>query len=63
MNGTAPSGTLAGDARTAAPADIADAMAAQPAAPWALWRRQLAAVVRLELRKSFLGRRALGLVL
>jgi ABC-type transport system involved in multi-copper enzyme maturation permease subunit len=32
-------------------------------AAWALWRRQLAAVVRLELRKSFLGRRALGLYL
>jgi ABC-type transport system involved in multi-copper enzyme maturation permease subunit len=38
------------------------AAAAAPAA-WALWRRQLAAVVRLELRKSFLGRRALGLYL
>lgn len=32
-------------------------------APWALWRRQLAAVVRLELRKSFAGRRAFGLYL
>ncbi|HEV3073916.1 MAG TPA: hypothetical protein VHB47_05795, partial [Thermoanaerobaculia bacterium] len=32
-------------------------------APRALWRRQLGAVVRLELRKSFLGRRALGLYL
>lgn len=31
--------------------------------PGALWRRQLAAVARLELRKSFLGRRALGLYL
>jgi ABC-type transport system involved in multi-copper enzyme maturation permease subunit len=29
--------------------------------PWALWRRQVAAVLRLELTKSFLGRRALGL--
>jgi len=32
-------------------------------APWALWRRQLGAVARLELRKSFLGKRALGLYL
>jgi ABC-type transport system involved in multi-copper enzyme maturation permease subunit len=38
------------------------AAAVAPAA-WELWRRQLAAVVRLELRKSFLGRRALGLYL
>lgn len=34
-----------------------------PMSPWALWRRQFAAVVRLELRKSFLGRRAFGLYL
>jgi ABC-type transport system involved in multi-copper enzyme maturation permease subunit len=32
-------------------------------ARWALWRRQVAAVVRLELRKGFFGRRALGLYL
>ncbi|HVT60256.1 MAG TPA: hypothetical protein VHR45_17930 [Thermoanaerobaculia bacterium] len=31
--------------------------------PWRTWRRQLLAVVRLELRKSFLGRRAVGLYL
>jgi ABC-type transport system involved in multi-copper enzyme maturation permease subunit len=44
--------------------------AASPAAPgaaspalWALRRRQLGAVMRLELRKGFLGRRALGLYL
>jgi ABC-type transport system involved in multi-copper enzyme maturation permease subunit len=51
--------------------DLAGAVATLPAPPaapapglpWALWRRQLAAVVRLELRKSFLGRRALGLYL
>ncbi len=30
--------------------------------PWALWRRQLLAVMRLELRKSFLGKRAIGLL-
>lgn len=29
--------------------------------PWALWRRQVAAILRLELAKSFLGRRALAL--
>ncbi|HEX5761072.1 MAG TPA: hypothetical protein VF121_17935 [Thermoanaerobaculia bacterium] len=34
-----------------------------PAPSWALWRRQLAAAVRLELRKGFRGRRALGVVL
>jgi ABC-type transport system involved in multi-copper enzyme maturation permease subunit len=39
------------------------AAAAVAPAAWELWRRQLAAVVRLELRKSFLGRRALGLYL
>jgi ABC-type transport system involved in multi-copper enzyme maturation permease subunit len=31
------------------------------ALPWALFRRQVAAILRLELKKSFLGRRALGL--
>jgi len=38
----------------------------QPAAsglPWALWRRQTAAIIRLELRKRFLGRGSIGLVL
>jgi ABC-type transport system involved in multi-copper enzyme maturation permease subunit len=29
--------------------------------PWALFRRQVAAILRLELKKSFLGKRALGL--
>lgn len=29
--------------------------------PWGLWGRQTAAVMRLELRRSFLGRRAMGL--
>ena len=37
--------------------------APEAARPWALWRRQLAAVLRLELRKSFVGRRALGIYL
>ncbi len=44
----------------------ASSQAAAPA-PWRgrvrLWRRQVAAVVRLELRKGFFGRRALGLYL
>lgn len=31
--------------------------------PWALWRRQIAAILRLEARKNFLGRRALLLYL
>jgi ABC-type transport system involved in multi-copper enzyme maturation permease subunit len=39
-----------------------EARAAGPL-PWRLWRRQVAAILRLELRKSFLGRRALGLYL
>jgi ABC-type transport system involved in multi-copper enzyme maturation permease subunit len=30
---------------------------------WALWRHQVAAIVRLELRKGFAGRRAIGLYL
>jgi hypothetical protein len=54
-------------AAPAGPADGTDDGAAGwrrwRAAPWALWRRQLAAVVRLELRKSFLGRRSFGLYL
>ncbi|HXO22011.1 MAG TPA: hypothetical protein VOA87_19010 [Thermoanaerobaculia bacterium] len=28
---------------------------------WGLWRRQVAAILRLEIRKSFLGKRAFGL--
>lgn len=31
--------------------------------PWALWRRQARAILRLELKRSFLGRRAIGLVI
>ncbi|MES1211779.1 MAG: hypothetical protein ABUL63_05540, partial [Acidobacteriota bacterium] len=31
--------------------------------PWGLWRRQLLAAMRLELRKSFLGKRAIGLLI
>jgi len=31
--------------------------------PWGLWRRQVAAILRLEARKNFLGRRALLLYL
>jgi ABC-type transport system involved in multi-copper enzyme maturation permease subunit len=56
MSVPARSGLLAGSSPAAASADV-------PWTAWALWRRQLAAVVRLELRKSFLGRRALGLYL
>jgi ABC-type transport system involved in multi-copper enzyme maturation permease subunit len=37
--------------------------AASAGLPFRLWGRQFAAVARLELRKSFLGRRALGLYL
>jgi hypothetical protein len=39
------------------------AVAAGAGLPWRLWGRQLAAVMRLELRKSFAGRRAFGLYL
>lgn len=31
--------------------------------PWALWRRQARAIFRLELKRSFLGRRVIGLVI
>jgi ABC-type transport system involved in multi-copper enzyme maturation permease subunit len=31
--------------------------------PWAFWRRQASAILRLELKRSFLGRRAIGLVI
>jgi ABC-type transport system involved in multi-copper enzyme maturation permease subunit len=31
--------------------------------PWALWRRQVAAIVRLELRKRYLTRSSIGLLL
>jgi ABC-type transport system involved in multi-copper enzyme maturation permease subunit len=57
-------------AGSAAPAATAAATAPVPALPtaagslhWALWRRQVAAIIRLELRKGFGGRRALGLYL
>ncbi|HEV3456331.1 MAG TPA: hypothetical protein VHG32_07210 [Thermoanaerobaculia bacterium] len=56
MSVPAQPGVLAAGSPPPAAAGVA------PAA-WALCRRQLAAVVRLELRKSFLGRRALGLYL
>jgi ABC-type transport system involved in multi-copper enzyme maturation permease subunit len=55
------SGGLPGAAGFTAPLDAPPA-GRQPA-PWALWRRQLGAVMRLELRKSFFGRRAFGLYL
>ena len=44
--------------RTAAPRSAAPAPAPLP---WGLFRRQLAAILRLEVKKSFLGKRALGL--
>jgi ABC-type transport system involved in multi-copper enzyme maturation permease subunit len=54
-------------APAARPVSLDPAPALEPpeigARPWALWRRQLAAVLRLELRKSFVGRRALGIYL
>lgn len=31
----------------------------QPALPWALWMRQIAAILRFELHKNFFGRRAI----
>ncbi len=78
MNGQAPGGALAATDATH-PAAAAPAATELPAAahdtdgsaagvrgrqtPWALWRRQVAAVVRLELRKNFLGRRVFGLCL
>jgi ABC-type transport system involved in multi-copper enzyme maturation permease subunit len=49
-------------ASVTSPSSALSALSALPE-PGALWRRQLGAVVRLELRKSFLGRRALGLYL
>src|SRR5262249_45954821 len=36
---------------------------APPAPGWPLWRRQVGAIIRLELRKGFAGRRAIGLYL
>lgn len=35
---------------------------AAPGRPWSLWTRQALAIVRLELRKAFLGRRVIGLL-
>lgn len=35
---------------------------AAPGRPWSLWVRQALAIVRLELRKTFLGRRSIGLL-
>lgn len=43
--------------------DIAAAKPATTPKPWALWRRQIGAILRLEARKSFLGQRALLLYL
>jgi ABC-type transport system involved in multi-copper enzyme maturation permease subunit len=70
MTGPSPSGAVAGNSLApaaptapAAPADVRGSTAGVRTAPWALWRRQLAAVVRLELRKGFFGRRAFGLYL
>jgi ABC-type transport system involved in multi-copper enzyme maturation permease subunit len=48
---------------SAAPGAAPPVSDAASLAPWALRRRQLGAVVRLELRKSFFGRRAFGLYL
>jgi ABC-type transport system involved in multi-copper enzyme maturation permease subunit len=53
---TAPAGFAAPDPLPTLPAAEGDLH-------WALWRRQIAAIVRLELRKGFGGRRALGLYL
>jgi ABC-type transport system involved in multi-copper enzyme maturation permease subunit len=50
-----------GPAQAAIAADLDDLL--PPISSWALWRRQLAAVVRFELRKGFGGRRSIGLYL
>ena len=64
MTGQAPPIAAAGGSGTLPrPATAAASEISEISAPGALWRRQLGAVVRLELRKSFLGRRALGLYL
>ncbi|HVR08808.1 MAG TPA: hypothetical protein VMW75_12235 [Thermoanaerobaculia bacterium] len=54
---------MSGQASSTSAVAIEPAAAAPVATPLALWRRQVAAVVRLELRKGFLGRRSLGLYL
>lgn len=43
--------------------EMTTSMPAAQGRPWGLWRRQLLAVMRLELRKSFLGKRAIGLLI
>jgi ABC-type transport system involved in multi-copper enzyme maturation permease subunit len=64
MSGQAPPIAATGGSGTLPrPATSATSATSEISAPGALWRRQLGAVVRLELRKSFLGRRALGLYL
>jgi ABC-type transport system involved in multi-copper enzyme maturation permease subunit len=57
MTSAAPTAVAA----TAPPPDLSPA--AGPRARWALWRRQVGAIVRLELRKGYGGRRAIGLLL
>ncbi|MDP9120196.1 MAG: ABC transporter permease [Acidobacteriota bacterium] len=44
---------------TLASSAVADG-AARRGRPWGLWRRQIAAVLRLELKRSFAGRSAIG---
>lgn len=43
--------------------DTSERPAAPADKPWSLWRRQVAAILRLEMRKSFFSRRALLLYL
>jgi ABC-type transport system involved in multi-copper enzyme maturation permease subunit len=43
--------------------ETAVAQAVVPGRPWGMWRNQALAIIRLELRKSFLGKRSLVLLL
>jgi ABC-type transport system involved in multi-copper enzyme maturation permease subunit len=64
VTATAAPGAPAGPAVPApAPPPGPGLPAAVGALHWALWRRQIAAIIRLELRKGFGGRRAFGLYL
>jgi ABC-type transport system involved in multi-copper enzyme maturation permease subunit len=42
--------------------ETASAQAVVPGRPWGLWKSQALAIIRLELRKSFLGKRSLVLL-
>ena len=42
-----------------ASADVIDEVRPSPGRPWSEWGRQVAAIMRLEIRKNFLGKRAI----